>query len=61
MNILIAEDEYDIRNLLKISLENEGYNVYAARDGLEALEILKKESIDLALLDIMMPKLDGFN
>lgn len=61
MNILIAEDESDIRNLLKISLEDEGYTVYAAREGLEAYEIFKNEAIDLALLDVMMPKLDGFN
>lgn len=61
MNILVAEDENDIRNLLKISLEQEGYNVFAAKDGIEALELIKKEFIHLAVLDVMMPRLDGFN
>lgn len=61
MNILVAEDEVDIRKLLKISLEDEGYSVYTAADGVEAWEIMKKESIDLAVLDVMMPRLDGFN
>ena len=61
MNILIAEDESDIRNLLKISLEGEGYKVFAAKEGHEAYEIFKKENIDLAVLDVMMPRLDGFN
>lgn len=61
MNLLIAEDEADIRNLLKISLEEEGYTVFPAMDGLEALEILKREEVHLAILDVMMPRLDGFN
>ena len=61
MNILIAEDEKDIRNLLKLNLEQEGYSVIAAKDGMEALDILQKERIDLAVLDVMMPRLDGFN
>ncbi len=61
MNLLIAEDEIDIRNLLKISLEEEGYTIFPARDGLEALEILKREEVHLAVLDVMMPRLDGFN
>lgn len=61
MNILIAEDEADIRSLLKISLEEEGYAVFPAKDGLEALEILKQEEMHLAVLDVMMPRLDGFN
>ncbi|PKM88913.1 MAG: DNA-binding response regulator [Firmicutes bacterium HGW-Firmicutes-12] len=61
MNILIAEDEEDIRNLLKINLEQEGYLVFATKDGLGALEVLGRETIDLAILDVMMPRLDGFN
>jgi DNA-binding response OmpR family regulator len=60
LNILIAEDENDIRNLLKLSLEQEGYTVLAAKDGLEALDIIKNNSVDLAVLDVMMPRLDGF-
>lgn len=61
MNILIADDENDIRDLLKISLEQEGYSVFAAKDGIEAVNVMKKENIDLAILDVMMPRLDGFN
>ena len=61
MNILIAEDEKDIRNLLQIQLVQEGYSVFAAKDGMEALEILQSNAVDLAVLDVMMPRLDGFN
>jgi DNA-binding response OmpR family regulator len=61
MNILVAEDEDDIRNLLKISLADEGYTVFPASDGLEALAVLHREDIQLAVLDVMMPRLDGFN
>lgn len=61
LNILIAEDENDIRNLVKLKLEQEGYSVFAARDGIEALEIIQNNAVDLAILDVMMPRLDGFN
>lgn len=61
MNILIAEDEADIRRLLEINLKDEGYGVFAAADGLEAMEIIKTEEIHLAILDVMMPRLDGYN
>lgn len=61
MNILIAEDETDLRNLLNLNLEQEGYQVFSAKDGLQALDIVEKNKIDLAILDVMMPKLDGFN
>lgn len=61
MNILVAEDEKDLRDLLTISLEREGYTVFAVGDGLSALEIMRKGEVDLAVLDVMMPHLDGFN
>ncbi|MDD2396726.1 MAG: response regulator transcription factor [Tissierellia bacterium] len=61
MNILVVEDEIDIRNLIKINLEDEGYSVITAANGIEALNLLKETSADLAILDIMMPRLDGFN
>lgn len=61
MKVLIAEDEKDIRHLLKLQLEENGYTVYAAKDGIEALEVLQNTDIDLAVLDVMMPRLDGFN
>jgi len=61
VNILVAEDEADIRNLLTISLEDEGYRVLPAADGAAALELFEAEPVDLAILDVMMPRLDGFN
>ena len=61
MTILVADDESDIRNLLKITLEENGYAVMAAQNGKEAWKILSSNDIDLAILDVMMPVLDGFN
>jgi len=61
MNILIADDEKDIRNLVKISLEENGYNVLAAENGKEAWDILTAQEVHLAILDVMMPVMDGFN
>lgn len=58
--ILIAEDEQDIAELLRLYLENEGYRVFWAGNGVEALKILEREDISLAVLDIMMPKMDGY-
>jgi DNA-binding response OmpR family regulator len=61
MNILIADDENDIRNLVKISLEENGYTVLTAKDGKEAWDILAAQNVHLAILDVMMPVVDGFN
>jgi DNA-binding response OmpR family regulator len=61
MKILVADDESDIRNLLRISLEENGYTVYTAQNGKEAWDIISSEDVDLAILDVMMPCLDGFN
>jgi DNA-binding response OmpR family regulator len=61
VNILVAEDEADIRKLLTISLEDEGYRVLPAADGMAALDVFQAEVVDLAILDVMMPRLDGFN
>lgn len=58
--ILVADDEKEIRELLRLYLENAGYSVREAEDGQKTLEILKKEHIDLCILDIMMPKKDGY-
>lgn len=57
--ILIVDDEKEIRDLIGIYLKNEGYNAIYAENGIEALEVLKKEEVQLILLDIMMPKMDG--
>ena len=59
--ILIVDDEKEICDLVGIYLKNEGYEVFKAENGLEALEILKTSSIDLIILDIMMPKLNGID
>ena len=58
-NILICDDEKDIVSALKIYLEADGYAAYTAYNGREALAILEKEDIQLVLLDVMMPELDG--
>ena len=59
--ILIADDELEIRDLLRLYLEKEGYQVVEAVDGLDALAKFEKMNIDLAVLDVMMPGLDGFH
>lgn len=59
INILICDDEKDIVSALKIYLQAEGYQIFEAYDGCEALEILDREEIHLVLMDIMMPKMDG--
>ena len=58
-NILICDDQKDIVNALKIYLAPEGYRLYEADNGLDALKIVKEEDIHLVLLDVMMPKMDG--
>ena len=58
-NILVADDDKEIVESIEIYLNNEGYKVFKAYDGLEALDILMREDIHLILMDIMMPKLDG--
>lgn len=60
-NILVCDDEKDIVEALRIYLNAEGYNVYYAYNGKEALEVLKEEKIHLVLLDIMMPVMDGIS
>lgn len=57
--ILIVDDEKEIRDLIDIYLKNEGYRTLKACDGQEALDLLVRNNIDLIILDIMMPKLDG--
>ena len=59
--ILIADDESEIRSLLRLYLENEGYAVAEAGDGKEALKVLAGGDVSLCLLDVMMPEMDGFH
>ena len=58
--ILIAEDDSDIIDILKLYLENDTAEVLSACDGREALEVFNENSIDIALVDIMMPHIDGY-
>jgi two-component system, OmpR family, response regulator VanR len=58
-NILIVDDDADIRKLIRIYLKNEAFQIFEAENGLEAFDILVKETVDCIIMDIMMPKLDG--
>ncbi|MGX9758641.1 response regulator transcription factor [Clostridioides difficile] len=58
--ILVIEDDIDIQNIIKTFLENAGYTITTANDGLDGIEKFKKQQFDLILLDILMPKIDGF-
>ncbi|MGF0096540.1 response regulator transcription factor [Peptoniphilus sp. SGI.035] len=58
-NILVCDDERDILNAIEIYLKAEGYTVFTAEDGATALEIVEKNEIHLAIIDIMMPVMDG--
>ena len=58
--ILVIEDDKDISELLKFFLEDNGYSVRIADNGIEGIEIYRHESIDLILLDILLPKVDGY-
>ena len=60
-NILICDDERDIVSALKIYLQGEGYGLYEAYNGAEALDILRTQKIHLVLMDIMMPEVDGIS
>ncbi|KAB2924841.1 MAG: response regulator [Bacteroidetes bacterium] len=59
-NILVVDDEDALRNVLSSELQSEGYSVVSAADGDEAISILQQKSFDLVLLDIKMPRVDGF-
>lgn len=58
-NILVVEDEKGIREAIQIYLKNQGYHVFLAENGQEGLKIVKNETIHLAVVDIMMPVMDG--
>ena len=58
-NVLIVEDDKEIREGVQIYLQSQGYKVFQAADGIEGLEVLEKEEIHLAIIDIMMPRMDG--
>lgn len=58
-NILVCDDDKEIVDAVEIYLSQEGYNIFKAYDGIQAVEIMKKEDIQLLIIDIMMPRLDG--
>lgn len=58
-NILIIEDEKSVSEVLKAYLEKEGYGVYSTENGLEGIELFRKEKIDLVILDLMLPDIEG--
>lgn len=60
MTVLIAEDEKPLSMALKLKLSKEGYNALVAANGAEALDLVEKNSVDLILLDLVMPEMDGF-
>ena len=60
VQILVADDDKNTRLLLKAVLEAEGYGVHTAENGVDALAILDREHIDLVVLDVMMPRMDGY-
>lgn len=61
MNILLIDDEIEILNLIELYLSNEGFNVFKALNGQAGLEIISHEEIHLAILDLMLPDIDGFS
>lgn len=60
-NILIVDDDINILKLLNIHLTEQGYTVFQAKNGMEALEMLKKDTCDIAVVDVMMPFVDGYD
>ncbi|MFB5266359.1 response regulator [Paenibacillus enshidis] len=57
--VLVVDDDSEIRDIIHVYLRNEGYHVIEAADGLKALDIIKTTSIQLVILDVMMPRMDG--
>ena len=61
MKILVVDDEVNIRNVIKEYAKFEGYEVEEAGNGMQAVEICKEKDFDIIIMDVMMPKLDGFS
>lgn len=60
-NILVVDDEKEIADLVEVYLKNDGYNVFKCYNGMDALKCIKEQKIDLAILDVMLPDIDGFH
>ena len=59
INIMVCDDDKEIAGAIEIYLRNEGYNVFKAFNGVEALDIARRESLHLIIMDVMMPEMDG--
>ena len=59
-NILVVEDDTNTQKLICAVLKRGGYNAFAAKDGLDALNMIERQYIDLIILDLMMPRMDGY-
>lgn len=59
--LLVVDDEYRIRQIIKKYAEFEGYEVEEAVDGMQAIELCRRQDFDLIIMDVMMPELDGFS
>ena len=57
--VMVVDDNKEIRDIVRLYLTNSGFEVIEARNGVEAIELLDKNSVDLIILDIMMPEMDG--
>ena len=60
-HVLVVEDDKEIREGVEIYLKSQGYEVFQAADGVEGLEVIEKEDVHLAIVDIMMPRMDGIS
>lgn len=60
-NILVVDDEKEIADLIEVYLKNDGYSVYKFYNGVEALKCIEETDLDLAILDVMLPDVDGFH
>lgn len=60
INILVVDDEQSIANLIEVYLENEGFTVYKFYNGQDALRCVESKQLELAILDVMLPDIDGF-
>ena len=60
-NILVVDDEKEIADLIEVYLQNDGYTVYKFYNGMDALNCIEKTNLDLAILDVMLPDIDGFH
>ena len=59
INIMVCDDDREIAGAIEIYLRNEGYNVFKAFDGVEALNTARRENLHLIIMDVMMPQMDG--